>query len=490
MNPYVLWNAQDREYKRTCARLHFFRKGYYWWRDAMHHRSLATRYLSAADLMDGAITTFYPGLKKSLAECLPDAVFPLLDVVVGNLATSLKGQLVVELVDRTTHKAAVGLPVVDRLPAELVSTGVIGTLRRAEEYLETFNAAVIQYRIVRRRLVARALPPFAVDVDPDPAEPENAAVAQRVVIADGGLADPWSHPSNALVYERQEADDDGVYAIGVVGPDGRPVVDAMGMPARVAEALDGWHSLGRHPVAVWTQGDLDGRVFPEPPHTLLNAAINVNLMMVRAKAHFDLGSHGVYSLEQTGPKADAYGLGRADDQGNVELSVGIAQVLSLPHGAKLAYTQPAVNVTELVKGVEAFIKLYLVSRHLPHTLVDLSSPAAYQSGLSRLVAGGPLEEARARREADMRDRVVAALDTLQPVWNVLHPLGDPLHIPAELGFRVDFRNPPAEATDQSAAQATEIAARNGLLDPVDELVARHPGWTRDEAQAEFARRRQ
>jgi hypothetical protein len=361
---------------------------------------------------------------------------------------------------------------------------------RGEKLRGLHKTSFLWSRVIDGEVVTDALAPHTTRIDPDTLLPRRIDRARKITVPLSGPAYGEECDSGLYVkYERvakprpNEEAAAPMWRAAIVDTDGHVVDDARAFgedtadPAwmRTTMSASGENLVGAHPVVGW---------YEEPPpgpyaaidHALRKAQIGLNLWLIQLGEAFYLGANGVWSISGAKPTSfDA-----ANNPIYPKRSINYRKILSLEEREELKLTQARTNLTPLIEAVERRIKQEAMARNLPAYVLDTNRQPSNISGAARHVERADLEMVRQAREKLLRRDASRALDSWQRNWNLIHPEGDPQHIPAVVGFKVLFRSMPSESFDQSAMQGIKIADDLGIA-PRWDYPRMLEGLTVDEA---------
>ena len=478
-------------YKKTAAVLEAYRRGRFFYQASEDTPSRYELYVSGSDLMEGRLTRHMPRDSNLYGSAMECPVFPLLDTLQKHKAVAFSENPVIEVVDANTHHALTSndLPVLRHLTSILNSTGVLGALAQADSYLVTHRSAVVTVRLTPQgRVRVSTLPPYCVDIVPDPHDPGSVEYAPRVVVPLLGDMKPEPVESDLrLVYQRTPR---GWFG-GVVDYRGESVdMEIPGAAANGALQVQG------HPVVVWKDRDCDTPLAPLPKY-LQNAQEKLNLLLAEVQHAFRAGAHGQPYLERT-EAAHPFEVGDAgriigsDDDGETALKIGessitldggVTAVPTIPPGWSLKLQQAKVDPLAQMRYVESHIKLAYASEDLIVSRIDLFNPQpANYSGAAKMIDASPLEDAKQRRELRLARYAQATLEMFKQHWNLVCDPKD--RFPDNTYFRVRFPGlySPTIFTRQESVQALQMAAELGAINIADDVLAPMRKISREEAR--------
>lgn len=492
--------------KTLGAVIESFRQGRYYYVDGVEDdRTRVDRYVDASNMMDFWVSQHLRRPSQDLR--LQRPVWNLIGSVEKSKAVAFKEMPTVELMDPLTQRAALSkdYAVVRRLSRILDDSGIMAAMEEAEGISVSHQASVVEMRQVEGEVVPTALPPFCADATGHPAAPGDLRRLKRMEIPEGGYSYP-ERPTEELrrVYERRFVDGRALYLAGLVDPKGAPLdYDLEGVTDGVVDA-------GVMPVVIWREREAP-KPFPALPLALHNAAVNLNLWLAQMALAYRMGTYVLLYLKKVEKSAGAFpqldttnykdlfqqaaaqggaaSAAAAVDMKPLEITVpgDIHELMYVPPGWDVGSVQPRVQIEELIRFVEAMLKLAYVHEDLNPSEILLARLPANYSGQAKIQDAVPLEGARQRRERRLRRQAVQTLRT----WRAFHNrrCAPEDFIPWELDFRVTFQSlwSPSAILNESTARAFTELGKNGLISfpairasiddvPYDEGVER---WKRD-----------
>ncbi len=353
--------------------------------------------------------------------------------------------------------------------SDLPETTIYGERRR-----ELHRGCFPWVRIVDGQILTDFLSPHYVQIEPHPIAPRLLDKARSITVPLTGAT--WGEYATDLLrvrYRHLDRPGDGeqssaaLWRAEIIDPDGAVVTDARAFGSDVVDPAwlratmtpDGTNILGRHPVVGWYADPVTGP-YPDPDWAGRRAQIGINLWLIQLGEAFYLGTLGIWTNKGRRPTAiDA----KSGEPSFERRTLNYREVWSLPEGEDLTLVQARADIQPLIEAVEKRIKLEALARNLPPYVLDTGRQPSNVSGEARLAERIDLELVRARREKLLKRDMCRLLDVWQLHWNILHPAGDPMHLPPEVvGFKVLFRSLPPETIDQSAMQAIQAADQLGI----------------------------
>lgn len=500
-------------YRQLAAALHMFHAEKFFDRDHVHpskadyyvatgggpHPSFAVspdRIPASPALMDYWFQRRLPGISQDLGERMPRRTWPLVRNVVSSKAVALKEQVTIDFVDRRTGS---GIPngtfAMQRLlPLRLQETGWWAAMRLKEEMSVLFRSAASHYSIQQGEMVVSALAPFAFEITPWAPALSEPARAYQITVPVGGMGcdyDPEHEPR--YLYQR---------APGTPATYTAALVDEQGVPfATLPEAPGGRLLVNRHPVVVWKEQESPGPL-PALPLSLYNAQVNLILMLSYADYAVYVGGHGTIAASKKTPNAPGWQQMGTDPIGDgtdktdpsktgtatapVVIPGGVHALMQLPDDWQAQLFQSRVDPMAYAQWLQAQIKLAYLAEDMVAGMVDLMGQSfSNVSGKARMYEQAPRILAKSRREARLREQVIADLETWASFWNLLAPASEQIPLDA-VTFRVAFSEiwSPDVFSDQSVVQAWQMASEMGLLDLI-RLRQQIDQSTYEEAHAAF-----
>lgn len=483
-----------RHYRQLAAALWNFNSERFYDRDQIHP-SKADLYISAGSavaehfwidssrvpaapsLMDYWFRTRLPGFTADLGERMPRRAWPLVRNVVNSKAVALKESVTIQVVERGTNRTVpeTERPLIGLLPLRLQETGWWAAMREKEEACVLFHAAASWYRIEQGEIVISTLAPFAFTVHPWAACPSDNARASQILVPAGGMSldyDPEHEPH--YLYQRTPGRP-AEFTAALVDEDGQPF-------ALIPEAPDGRLLVDRYPVVVWKEQESPGPL-PPLPLSLYNAQVNLLLTMSYADYAVMVGAHGAIVASKKTPTAQGWGqtagvdpIGEGTDPTDpsktgttvkpVVVPGGVQAILQLPDDWQAQLFQARVDPDAYARWIQSQIKAAYLAEDMVASMVDLVGQSQTNiSGRARMFEQAPRILAKSRREARMREQLIADLETWVAFWNLIAPESEQLDL-RRYTFRVTFKEifSPDIFADQSVMQAWDTAAKNGLLD--------------------------
>ncbi len=475
----------DTEYKKQAAKLEAMRRARFYYEDKEDVPSRYELFIGSDDLMEGELARHMPRDYGDLAGSLEKPTFPLVDCLQGHKAVAFRENVVVELVDPATSMPvpAAELPVGPYLAYLASQSGFLSAMAMADSYLVTHRTVGVRVRLRsdgRARL--EALPVYCLDVEPDPYDQDDSALAKRIVVPERGDVYP-DEGDRRIVYERKGKD----FTATLANSDGMPFVPDPENPVPENEGfklglVPGTNRLKvpSHPVLILKEHDSSTWNCPLPK-ALSKGQVSINRLLVELQLAFRAGAHGQLYLYQQPNTLDPFvGAGGAQREIGevasesaalkvkstpVNVATGVTALPVIPSGYNMGLVQARVDAVALMKYVEAHIKLVYGAERMVISQIDLFNPQPSNiSGRAKLVDAQPQEGEKQRREQRLSELAVKVLD----LWRRYHNLTAPanLRIPENLQWRVRFRSlvNPGLFADQSAAQGIEVMSKLGLAD--------------------------
>lgn len=452
---------------------------------------------SAPSLMDYWFRTRLPGFAQDLGERMPRRAWPLIRNVVNSKAVALKESVTIDIIERGTNRTVpeAELSIVGLLPLRLGETGWWAAMREKEEQSVLFHSAASWYRIEQGELVISTLAPFAFSIVPWRACPADPARASQILVPAGGMSldyDPEHEPH--YLYQRTPGAP-AAYTAALVDEDGEPF-------ATIPEAPDGRLLVDRYPVVVWKECESPGPL-PALPLSLYNAQVNLLLTMSYADYAVMVGGHGTIVASKKTPNAGGWQqTGSGDPLENdtdkadptktgtavkpIVVPGGVQAIMQLPDDWQAQLFQARVDPQSYAQWIQAQIKMAYLAEDMVASMVDLLGQTQNNvSGRAKMFEQAPRILAKSRREARMREQLIADLETWAAFWNLIAPTSEQIDL-RRYTFRVVFEElfSPDVFSDQSVMQAWQTAAGMGLLDLI-KLRQRIDQSTYGEAHDEF-----
>jgi hypothetical protein len=247
--------------------------------------------------------------------------------------------------------------------------------------------------------------------------------------------------------------------------------DWRGFPIQVDGNESGVNPFGRLPfVSVWDRWPDDQFWLPDG-EDLVEAQFAVNVGLVNLWRAVELQAHG---------QAWATGLPAGD-----AIRTGPDRAVTLPENGKFGYAAPNAPIRDILEAIQFVLRQTASSNGLSADVFDLDRRA--ESGAAKAMERADLQEARLDDVALWRQYEAQLFEVLKTVTNVNRP-GT---IPEGATIRVDFAEPISGLGDAERLENAQRRIDLGTWSAVDVLLAENPdGFTREEALAELARRRE